>query len=736
MPIEIHQTAKETFFFLQGNTCTYLLSAAADGTVGNLHWGAKLVDPADIPSRESLQGRRTSIDDRQECRAWGGSSRITPTLKITYPDEVRAAFLQYQSHTVNGERLEIVTADPFYPLTVRLCYRVCPAFDIIERHIVVENHGGGDVVLEQAYAATWHLPTRDTWRLTYLAGAYNREFQLYREILQPGRKVLESRTGLTGQDSTPFFLLDEGCATETTGEVYYGALVWSGNWQLIIEKDSDFRTMVTGGENAFDFAYCLEPGQCWESPVFLGGYTARGFGDATRKLHRYERAEIIHPTERDRILPVIYNTHGSLVNATCEENVMREIELAHEHGIELFVLDGGWSGWDPVDSPVNGGQAHRLGYGSWEVNRARFPHGLKLLADTLHGYGMKFGLWMEPETVFCTNPVAQAHPEWLMGYDGREPELSYMKTYSLNMANDDACDYITNVMLKLVRENDIDYIKNDFNRYMLHMGWRGVESKHKKEVGDKYVRNMWKCYMRLKEEFPDLIFENSAGGGKRADLGMLRFSGRMHRSDNQDPLDSVRMHEGMSYFIPPKFEGGACFISDEYGRLVNDRYTTMEYQAHVAMLSDPSVSLKFAELEPERREELKRLLALNLRIRSTVQLGEFYRLVSVYEKDYGVYQYLEPDKSRAVVFILGQNLRFGLIPERLRLQDLDPDAKYRVTGFGTFPKSPHASKEERAAGPDREKDYGILTGRGLMNAGIRFELKGHATSQILLAERI
>ena len=238
--------------------------------------------------------------------------------------------------------------------------------------------------------------------------------------------------------------------------------------------------------------------------------------------------------------------------------------------------------------------------------------------------------------------------------------------------------------------------------------------------------------MALKEAFPNLIFENSAGGGKRSDLGMLRFAGRMHRSDNQDPVDSIKMHEGMTYFIPSKFQGGACFISDDYTQLVNRRVTSIEFQAHVAMLSAVSVSLKFAELEPKRRDELKRMLALNREIRPTVQMGELYRLVSAYDKPYAVYQYLEKDKSRAVVFILGQNMQFGQNPEPLRFKALNPDKRYQVTGHGTYYRYPTTSPLHKTEVPDRTRDYGTYTGRGLMNIGIRFELLGHGTSQILI----
>ena len=723
-------------FLLQGKNSTYAITIAKDNSVQHNHWGGKLLDVRDVPATSGLGGVRSHADDFQEYRAWGGSSKITPALKVTYPDGARAAFLRYVSHEIDGDTLAITMKDPFYPLTVVAHYRVCEDFDVIERYSTIKNEGDGDVTVESVYSANWHLPRRDSYRLTYLAGAYNREFQKKQELLQEGRKVLESRTGLAGQDSVAFYLLDDGASTEDAGEVYYGCLDWSGNWQMIFETDCDGRTIVTGGISEFDFEYCLEPGQEYTTPMFLGGYTDRGFGDATRKFHRYERAEIIHPTERDRILPVIYNTHGSLINDTNEENVMKEIEIAHEHGIELFVHDGGWTGYHDIFSEENKGQPHRYGYGTWEVNKIRYPRGLKPLADRCHELGMKFGLWIEPETVHYKNRIADEHPEWLLGYDGRKPEISGWGCYNLNLANDEALAYMTEVLINLVRENDIDYIKNDFNRYMLHMGWQGVERKHQKEVWDKYVKNMWKLYTALKEEFPDLIFENSAGGGKRGDIGMLRFSGRMHRSDNQDMMDSIRMHEGMTYFVPSKFAGGACFISDDYGQLVNRRFTSIEYQAHVAMLSGVSVSLKFAELEQWRRDELKRQLELNKEIRHTVQMGDMYRLVSAYEKEYAAYEFLEEDKSRAVLFLLGQNMQFGRVPERVRLKDLDPDKRYKVTGHGTYWKYPTTRPEAKTEVPERIKDYGTFTGRGLMNVGLRFKLVGHAASEILVIDEV
>ena len=408
--------------------------------------------------------------------------------------------------------------------------------------------------------------------------------------------------------------------------------------------------------------------------------------------------------------------------------------MAHEAGIELFVLEGGWTGTEDIDSPTNNGQSHRLGFGTWTVNKVRFPNGLKAISDRVHSYGMKFGLWIEPESVFPLNELVTEHPDWIVGYDHRDLEIKGIGCYSLNMANDDACEYITNVLIKLISENGIDYIKNDFNRANTHLGWRGEEIKHQKEAWDKYVRNMWKCYGTVKEKFPNLIFENSAGGGKRTDLGMLKFAGRMHRSDNQDPVDSLKMHEGFTYLLPSKFAGGACFISDLYSQLVNRRKTTMEFQAHVGMMSGLSVSLKFAELSDERMAELKRLLALNKEIRETVQTGEFYRLVSIYDRPYCAYQFRGNGGKRSIVFCFAENIEFGKTADFIRLKALEPDKKYKVTGNGTYYKYHTTSPKYKTEIPSHKKDYGVHTGAGLMNIGIQIGIHGQGSSEILVVE--
>ena len=59
------------------------------------------------------------------------------------------------------------------------------------------------------------------------------------------------------------------CPDEDHGEVWFGALAWSGSWRITIEQDQLDAVRVTGGFNPFDFGYVLHPGEIARDADFL-----------------------------------------------------------------------------------------------------------------------------------------------------------------------------------------------------------------------------------------------------------------------------------------------------------------------------------------------------------------------------------------------------------------------------------------------------------------------------------
>jgi len=147
------------------------------------------------------------------------------------------------------------------------------------------------------------------------------------------------------------------------------------------------------------------------------------------------------------------------------------------------------------------------------------------------------------------------------------------------------------------------------------------------------------------------------------------------------------------------------------------------------------------EVPSEYIPELKYIIELDKQIRDVVQLGDMYRIASVLKNDYGVYQYVNYEQSKSVVFVMGQTMRFAQMPERARLMGLKPDAKYRVTGHGKFYKKPFCRYEVTQPRyyeeiPERTKDYGVFTGNGLMSVGLPIWVKGNARSEVIVIEEV
>ena len=176
----------------------------------------------------------------------------------------------------------------------------------------MKNRTATPLLIEQAASATWNLPRATDYRLRYLTGRWAGEWNVQEQPVLPGKTVLESRRGTTGPQNNPWFAIDHsGKDAQDPGDVWFGALGWSGSWQIAIEQDTRQQVRVTGGFNPFDFGYKLEKGQKLVTPPFYGGYSADGMGAASRLLHRFETDSVLPRlagAPAPKLRPVLYNS--------------------------------------------------------------------------------------------------------------------------------------------------------------------------------------------------------------------------------------------------------------------------------------------------------------------------------------------------------------------------------------------------------------------------------------------
>jgi alpha-galactosidase len=707
-PIQYVESRK--LFLLTTRDSSYAMGVDPNGELQHLYWGAPLWRADDVPAA-APRGELSSFDpppmlEREEFPAWGGTRYYEPALKLTRADGNRDVVLHYASHTLHDTSLDITLKDIRDDIQVVLHYRVYPDHGILERSATIVNRTAQPLTVESAQSATWNLPAGDGYQLTYLTGRWAAETQVNREPIHQGMKVLESRKGHTSHNINPWFAIDAGDAGEDHGSVWFGALGWSGNWRITVEQTPYRQVRVTGGLNTFDFAYPLKPGESLDTPGFYAGYSAHGFGAASRLLHRFEREQIAPGGLTSRVRPVLYNSWEATTFNVNEAGQKQLADTAAKLGVELFVMDDGWFGKRNDD---------HAGLGDWTVNPQKFPQGLKGLIDHVNSLGMDFGLWVEPEMVNPDSDLYRAHPDWAIHFPGR-PRSELRNQMVLNLARNDVKEYIFGFLDKLATENNIKYFKWDMNRPLSEPGWEDQPVADQRKLWVDYVRNLYDILDRLRARHPKLEIESCSGGGGRVDLGILHRVEEVWASDNTEAFDRLRIQEGFTQAYAPKFM--SAWVTDVPN--MNGRSTPLQYRFLVAMQGALGIGANLNKFSAEDTATATKMVATYKRIRNTVQSGDLYRLYSPRTGDVTANQYVAADGKQSVLFVFRHSQEYATVPPAIHLQGLDAKALYRLESI-----------DNKLVGRQAQ-----LSGAYLMQAGLNVNLQGDFDSTAVILERV
>ncbi len=662
-------------FRLDGGNVSYVFGVNTRGELQQLYWGGRLggadAFAAAMPMPEWASFDSSYNNTPEEYAGWGSGLYVEPALKVTFADGNRDLELHYQSHTATANGFDVRLKDISREIYVTLHYTIDPESGILARSATIESREPQPVTVEQAAAAAWALPPAH-YTLNYLTGRWAGEWNLTQEPVVPGARVIESRRGSTGHQANPWFAIAAGEPDEDHGEVWFGALAWSGSWRITVEQDQLDSVRVTGGFNPFDFGYVLHPNESLESPVFYGGYSAHGLGGASRLLHRFELEHILPRTAATagqafpKPRPVIYNSWEATEMNVTEAGQEALAEKAAALGIDRFVMDDGWFGQRKTD---------HAGLGDWYVNPEKFPHGLKPLIDKVHSLGMSFGLWVEPEMVNPDSDLYRKHPEWVLNFPGR-PRMEQRNQLVLNLARADVHDYVLGFLDKLLSENDIAFLKWDYNRNWSEPGWDQLPPTEQKKVYVEFTRNLYAILGELRKRHPNVEIESCSGGGGRVDLGILRLTDEVWPSDNTDPFDRLTQQDGFTYAYTPQVM--MAWVTDS-PHWLNKRNTSLSYRMLSSMQGSLGIGANITKWTDDETAMAKRLIAAYHQVQPTIVQGELYRLISPRDgSEFSATQTVRQDKSQSVVFAFIHSTQKGRMFPRLKLKGLDPAAEYTV----------------------------------------------------------
>ncbi|WP_394729186.1 alpha-galactosidase [Altererythrobacter sp. GH1-8] len=544
----------------------------------------------------------------------------------------------------------------------------------------VTNTGEVTAALEWCAALCLPLDERLT-EITSFTGKWAGEFQTEQLSLPRGSFVCENRAGRTSHDSYPGFYLGERTTSETHGIAAAIHLAWSGNHRLRLDRLSDGSLVAQAGELPLSGETTLAPGERYTTPLFAACWSNEGYGDVTRRLHRFVQARLPR-TENAR--PVHYNTWEAVYFDHAPDKLMALAEQAAEAGAERFVLDDGWFGARRSD---------RAGLGDWVVSGEVYPDGLKPLADHVRALRMKFGLWFEPEMVNPDSDLYRAHPDWILKAEGAIT-IASRHQLPLDLTRAEVSDYLFERIDTLVAELGIAYIKWDMNRDIQHPG--GADGR---PAAHRQVKALYALIDRLRAAYPNLVIESCSSGGARADYGILQRTDRVWTSDNNDARARHAIMRGAAHFLPLAVLGN--HVGPKRCHITGRRFD-MHFRAGTAVFGHMGMELDLSRESEADRAILANAITLHKQHRNLIHGGGYHRLETApHLNGIGV---VAQSKDEALFQLAVLDQHPTPHPPRLHFAGLDPARRYSLSCIWPQPLA---------------KSHGSFAGSALIDYGLQ-----------------
>lgn len=693
MPITYNEQSRE--FHLYNNKISYLIKILANEQLGQLYFGKR------IPNRknhdylvENTYRPVTSyvFDDdysfslgnvKQEYPAYGTTDQRRPALDIKQPNGSRITDFKYVSHKIYaGKRkliglpatyvedeseattLEINLYDELIQVTLCLQYTIFENSAAIARSVKFSNDSDQKYQLKTALSLNLDLPDANYEWLQF-SGAWGRERYLHKTPLRPGIQAINSARGASSHMQNPFVILKRPFTTEEQGEALGVSFVYSGNFLAQAEVDEYSVTRLQIGIDPFQFSWCLKPNETFQTPEAILAYTSEGLNQLSQTFQKLYTTRLARGYWRDKERPILINNWEATYFDFTEEKLLSIAKKAKELGIELFVLDDGWFGERTKET---------AGLGDWYVNRNRLKNGISGLSRKIHDLGMMFGLWLEPEMVNKDSDLYRKHPDYIIETPKRHASHG-RKQYVLDFSRKEVVDNIYEQLVKILDEDEIDYIKWDMNRNITECYSIAYPPEQQGEIMHRYILGVYNLYERLIERYPKILFESCASGGGRFDAGMLYYAPQAWTSDDSDAIERLKIQYGTSFGYPQSMMGAHVSASpnEQLGR-----NTPLKIRGDVAFFGAFGYELDLDKLSSTELASIKKQIELMKKYRSIFQYGTFYRLKSPFEGNIVSWMVVSEDKSQAIVGYYKILNDVNCEYRRLYLPGLEVDTLYNV----------------------------------------------------------
>ena len=492
----------------------------------------------------------------------------------------------------NGNGVLVILEHPTIKIIISITYLLYPELPIIRKKISFRNTGKEEIKLEALDIESLRFDQSDIGTECWVMHDYARQKSLGQYI---------------GNGYDPVVVVHE--------IKHHRGFVLGNEAPGVMKRTTAFLRMdqltigLTHPDQNFGFRKWLKPGEHWESTwVFTAIYENSDdpYAVLNTSVNDFVRRHLGTRLSKIPERPVfVYNTWDPFMHNINEKLIYELADAASECGIEEFVIDDGW----------------QESYGDWGINKEKFPNGLKPVFDYIKSKGMKPGVWISLGSAESKSKVFKEHPEWAVRKADGSPislhadfdNMYGWETYSMCMTTG-WYNYIKGVILNLVKEHGLEYIKGDFavvtGAYTTDKARSGCHAadhpmhKDRNESMLPMYQRTWQLFDDLHKEAPDLFIDctfETMGALQLIDLDMCKHAEGNWLSNfgEKAPLGSMRVRQ-MSWWRTPVIPATAMVIG-------NQRFDDPEFELSLKSLAGslPIVLGDPRLLSKEQRAKMK-----------------------------------------------------------------------------------------------------------------------------------
>ena len=492
-------------------------------------------------AQTSAQSRLRIPAKGAECEKWVAGAFAkgkVPPFSFVYggvPSGKTIANWKYTVETLPATERNVTEhvytyTDPATGLAVECRVKTFADFNAMEWVLRFRNASEGNTPkIEQVKVVdiTPESTAKGAYLLHYADGSHVSKADFHartRELAVGDVHSMHPQGGRSSSHAFPFFNVQ----LPTGGMVV--AIGWTGNWRADIARPAaNTVSVATGMKN---LAAYLLPGEEIRTPsTAMLLWQGDDRMDGQNLLRRFLLAHH-HPTAdgKPAVFPICSSfNYGD--PAPCNEYTCMTADYAtalvkrykqFDLLPQVFWLDAGWYS-KAADWKNHYNWANTVG--NWSVDSVRFPQGLGPVADEVHRAGCKFMVWFEPERVMKDSDWAMQHPEFMLDASGKAAQPGWVKrgsvdSFLFNLGDPVARTWFCEQIAKLIRDNRIDYYRQDFNIDPEGFWYANDQPDRVGICEIRYIEGLYAFWDYLRAEFPGLVIDNCASGGPRIDLAV------------------------------------------------------------------------------------------------------------------------------------------------------------------------------------------------------------------------